>query len=189
MLYTLDNGIITTMHVSADDVATSLLSIANLNTGILPENALWYLRKELFSETAIFMPAGVHKVALALDPFKPPKRFVIPAPPLVFICASRQPPKVYAVKERPKSFDTPIFNAPFYNIYHDGRTCAGTNQYPEDVALIPASFFMSFFSLSLERRASVKHPDSLYALWMDLKGKKDYPLNDLVPCGALKDVV
>jgi hypothetical protein len=189
MLYTLDNGVITALHVSADDVATSLLSIANLSTGLLPENALWHVRRELECETAIYEPPRVRRLAVALEAFKAPERFTIPVPPLIFICNPRKPPRVFAVKRRPQKPDEPLFSAPFFNIYSDGRSCPGTQAYPEDVGKIPEMFFVSFFSLSLLRKVSVAHPDSIYALWKSLEGQKEYPLDDLVKCGTLKDVL
>jgi hypothetical protein len=48
---------------------------------------------------------------------------------------------------------------------------------------------MCFFSLAVFNKPSKSHPDSLYALWKELNGKKEYPLDDLVPMGILKDMV
>ena len=47
---------------------------------------------------------------------------------------------------------------------------------------MPESFFRSFFSLTGDsRERSKKHPDNLQALWEELDGKTEYPVEDLVP--------
>ncbi len=189
MLYLIENGIITAQHVSADDVATSLLSVAQLFTGVLPKDTLWYIRKELATETAIYEGPRLRQVAIVTKPLEPPERFTIPTPGLIFICTPGQPPRVFAVKSRPEHMEWPVYRAPFYNIYHDGRSCAGTNQYPENIAEIPNNFFMSFFSLGLFTKSSQSHPDSLYALYQELDGKKEYPMGDLVAAGTIKEII
>lgn len=189
MLYLIESGVITAQHVSPDDVATSLLSVAQLFTGILPPNTLWHIRKELVTETAIYEAPRVRKVALVTKPLEPPERFTIPVPGLIFICRPSFPPRVFAVKSRPRHENWQIYHAPFFNVYYDGRTCAGTNKYPEDVAKIPESFFMSFFSLEVTFQCSKRHPDSTYSLWKELNGKKKYPTDDLIEAGKLKDII
>lgn len=190
MLYTLDSGTITAQHVSADDVATSLLSVAQLFTGLLPEGCLWYIQKDGKKETAIYQEPRIRQVAIETKPLEPPERFTIPVPGLIFCCTPREPPRVFAVKHRPVSMETDVYSAPFHNTYWDGKTCAGTQQYNEDVWKIPDEFFLSFFSLYLgSGKRSVSHPDSLYALYKELEGKKEYPADDLVKYKTLKEII
>ncbi|MDD5060744.1 MAG: hypothetical protein PHN44_00490 [Candidatus Marinimicrobia bacterium] len=189
MLYILEKNLITAQHVSPEDVAASLLSVAQLFTGMLPPNTLWYTRKELHAETAIYVSPGKHRVAVVTKPLEPPERFMIPMPGLVFICSSGQPPKVFAVKERPETMECPVYGAPLFNVYSDGRTCNGTHQYNENVSKIPEEFFTCFFSLTTFNKFSKSHPDSLYNLWKELEGKDKYPLDDLVQAGKIKDII
>ncbi|MFH1031081.1 MAG: hypothetical protein V1767_00720 [Chloroflexota bacterium] len=189
MLYIVENGLITAMHVSPDDVASSLLSVTQLSTGLLPLNTLWYIRKELETEIAIYYPPHIRKLAIVTEALKPPERFTLPLPGLIFLCVSKRAPKVWAVKGRPASMESELFAAPFPNTYQDARTCAGTQAYNEDVSKIPEEFFMSFFSLSVFNKPSKSHPDSLYALWKELNGKKEWPMDDLQHWGQIKEVM
>ncbi len=189
MLYTLDDGMITAQHVSADDVATSLLSVAQFFTGILPAGVLWYIRKEAKIEVALYEGPRIRQIAVETAPLKPPERFKIPTPGLIFICTPQQAPRIFAAKSRPSSMESDVFNAPYNNIYADARTCAGTQQYNEDISKIPDEFFNSFFSLHLGDKRSKSHPASLFALYKELDGKKDYPMDDLTPYGKIKDII
>lgn len=189
MLFLIEKGIITTRHVSPDDVATSLLSIAHLKTGILPRNTLWYTQKDLGTETAIYEPPQIRRLAVVTKPLEPPIRFKIPLPGLIFICSPRTPPKVWAVKTRPTNPGSQVFNAPFFNLYSDGTSCAGTHSYPEKIAEIPEAFFISYFTLFSGSQRSKRHPDSLFKLWEELDGQKKYPTDDLVHFGMLGDIL
>ena len=72
--------------------------------------------------------------------------------------------------------------SPAFNVFRDGRVCPGSHRFPEEVGLIPESFFQSFFSLTGDiRDRSKKHPDNLQALWEEIDGKTEYPMEDLVP--------
>jgi hypothetical protein len=111
-------------------------------------------------------------------------------PGFIFICRPRQAPCIYAAKRRPESPKDEVYHAPLFNVFGDGRTCAGSHRYPEKIEEIPQSFFSSFFSIDgATHGRSKKHPDSLYALWEELDGKKRYPLGDLVPWGRVEDVM
>ena len=87
-----------------------------------------------------------------------------------------------AALERPTKPEQQLYRAPAFNVFRDGRVCPGSHRFPEDVGLIPESFFQSFFSLTGDtRERSKRHPDNLQALWEELDGKADYPVEDLVP--------
>ena len=84
--------------------------------------------------------------------------------------------------ERPAEPEQQLFRAPAFNVFRDGRVCPGSHRFPEDVGLIPESFFQSFFSLTGDtRNRSKKHPDNLIALWEEIDGTTAYPMEDLVP--------
>ena len=67
-------------------------------------------------------------------------------------------------------------------MFSDGRACPGSHKFPEEVGLIPESFFQSYFSGTGDsRNRSRKHPDNLHSLWEELDGMAEYPVEDLVP--------
>jgi len=190
ILYLLDRGVVTAKVVSARDIALALLGTVPLRSGLLPRNTLWWAQGKEGVEVAIWQPPTVKKVALQLEAFKPPKRFKLPLPGLIFICSPGRAPRVYAAKRRPKGLEDEVYHAPLFNLFWDGRSCPGTHKYPEDVSQIPHSFFQSFFTPTADTRGrSKKYPDDLLKLWEELDGKKRYPLSDLVLLGKIEEVM
>ena len=103
-------------------------------------------------------------------------------PGLVFVCSPGRAPWVYTATERPTDPEQQLFRAPALNVFRDGRVCPGSHRFPDEVGLIPESFFHSYFSLTGDTRTrSKKHPDNLQALWEEINGKNEYPTKDLVP--------
>ena len=130
----------------------------------------------------LWRPPKVWPVALQREAFKPPARLRVPMPGLVFDCSPGRAPWVYAAKSRPTGAEHPLYRAPAFNVFGDGRVCPGSHTFPEEVGMIPDSFFQSFFSMTGDTRdRSKKHPDNLHALWEELDGKRKYPTEDLVP--------
>ena len=190
VLHLLGEGEISTKLVSAGDVVLALLREVPLTSGLLPKGTLWWSQTRDGPEVALWRSARVWKVALVTEPLKPPRRLALPMPGLIFICQPARPPKVFAVKKRPRSTDDEVYHAPIFNLFGDGRTCPGTHQFPENIQDIPESFFTSFFTTeAVPWGRSQRHPDSLESLWDELDGKKRYCFEDLVPCGRVKDIM
>ena len=168
--------------VSADEIASVFTQHLGFSSGLLPQDALWWGQGETGQVVALWRPPQVWPVALQREAFKPPARLRLPMPGLVFVCSPGRAPWVYAALNRPAHPEQQLYRAPAFNVFRDGRACPGSHRFPEEVGLIPESFFQSFFSTTgdtLER--SKKHPDNLQALWEDLDGKTEYPTEDLVP--------
>ncbi|GAI60671.1 unnamed protein product [marine sediment metagenome] len=190
VMYVMADGIITTKMVSAQDIALALLRDIPLGSGVLPENTLWWQhRQDGEPVVALWRPPQVWPAALQLEPFKPPRRFKLPMPGLIFICRPGSPPGVVAAKKRPTTPEDPIFRAPLYNVYTDGNTCPGSHKYSEGVSKIPEEFFMSFFTQALGGEVSRKHGHDLLKLWESIDGKRRYPLRDLMPCGKVANLL
>jgi hypothetical protein len=176
--------------VSSQDVALALLRDIPLGSGVLPENALWWQhRQDGAPVVALWRPPQVWPVALQLEPFKPPRRFRLPMPGLIFICRPGSPPRIVAVKKRPTTSEEPVYRAPLYNVYTDGKTCPGSHRYSDDISKIPKEFFTAFFTQSLGGEVSRSHGHDLLKLWESIDGKKRYPLRDLMPCGKVADLL
>jgi hypothetical protein len=189
LLHVVQEGAISTRMVSPRDIATAFLSNIPLHSGLLPPDTLWW-RQDTVIEVGLWVKPRIWPIALALKPDEPPRRFKLPMPGFIFVCRPRQAPRIYAVKKRPEKLDDTVYHAPLFNVFNDGRTCAGSHRYPDKIEEVPESFFTSFFSLETSAVSrSKKHPDSLYALWEELDGKKSYPLGDLVPWGTVEKVI
>ena len=176
--------------VSPRDMAFALAKELAYASGILPEKTLWWQNTSVGEVTALWEPPQVWKVALAQSVQGPPRRFKLPMPGLIFLCRPGQTPWVYAAKKRPKSKTERVFKAPLCNIFEDGKVCAGNHKFPMEVAEIPRSFFMSFFTASADIvNRSVKHPRSIVELWEEIDGKDEFPLDDLVAHGTVNDLM
>ena len=168
--------------VSADEIASVFTRHMGFSSGLLPEETLWWNQGETGQVVALWRRPQVWPVALQREAFKPPARLRLPMPGLVFVCSPGRAPWVYAAPSRPADPEQQLFRAPAFNVFRDGRACPGSHHFPEDVGLIPESFFQSYFSLTGDsRERSKKHPDNLQALWEEIDGKTEYPAEDLVP--------
>ena len=168
--------------VSADEIANVFIRHLGFSSGLLPDNALWWNQGETGRVVALWRPPQVWAVALQREAFQPPARLRLPMPGLVFVCSPGRAPWVYAALERPTDSEQQLYRAPAFNVFRDGRVCPGSHRFPEEVGRIPESFFQSFFSLTGDSQGrSKQHPDNLQALWEELDGKSDYPVEDLVP--------
>ena len=168
--------------VSADEIANVFTRHLGFASGLLPENALWWSQGETGKVVALWRPPQVWPVALQREAFQPPDRLRLPMPGLVFLCSPARAPWVYAALERPTDTEQQLYRAPAFNVFRDGRTCPGSHRFPEEVGNIPDSFFQSFFSLTGDTKdRSKQYPDNLQALWEELDGQTDYPVEDLVP--------
>lgn len=179
-----------TQVVSALDIANALTNHLGVGTGLLPENCLWWRNTRLGPVYAIYVEPHIQKLAIQVDISKPAKRFKIPLPGLIFLCIPSRPPWVYAVAKRPNNDLEPVFKAPLLNTYANGSTCGGNNKYPADIPGIIESFFVSFFSNAAEISGrSRKHPHSIADLWKELDGKTEFPMDDLISHGFVRDLI
>ena len=167
--------------VSADAIANVFTQHLGFSSGLLPLETLWWNQGETGQVVALWRPPKVWSVTLQREAFKPPARLRLPMPGLVFVCSPGRAPWVYAALSRPTDPEQHLFRAPAFNVFRDGRVCPGSHRFPEEVGLMPESFFQSYFSLTGDSRdRSKKHADNLQALWEELDGTTAYPMEDLV---------
>ena len=168
--------------VSADEIANVFTQHLGFSSGLLPQETLWWNQGETGQVVALWRSPRVWPVALQREAFQPPDRLRLPMPGLVFVCSPGRAPWAYAALDRPTCPEQQLFRIPAFNVFGDGRVCPGSHRFPEQVGLIPESFFQSFFSLTGDsHNRSKRHPDNLPALWEELDGKTEYPVEDLVP--------
>lgn len=193
VLQSYENDLTSTRIVSPIDVARALQGNVPISTGLLPEDALAWFSAGDGPQVLLWRKPGVWKAALILEPMKPPVRFDLPMPGLIFQASPRREPWVWAVrtKSRPTSEGTQLYRAPLYNVFASGLTCPGNHRYPADIAEAPEQFFLSYFSLAGDHNGrSQKYPNDLKALWAEINGTADYPLDDLIDASAtIKDVL
>ena len=190
VLTVFENGQNTVRLVSATDVALAIARDSEFSSGFLPRDALWWRSGRNGQEVAVWRPPRVWRVALMAEPLKPPRRFSLPMPGLVFICSRGNPPGVWAAKRRPASPEDLVYKAPAFNIFSSGLSCQGTHHYGAELNQLPEEFFASFFSPTGDpKNRSIRHPDNLLALWEELDGREKYPNDDLVEYCRVKDLL
>ena len=176
--------------VDATQVALAIARDGEFSSGLLPKDALWWQSSREGSGVAVWRPPKIWRVALMTEPLKPPRRFSLPMPGLVFIVAKGHPPGVFAAKRRPQSEQDRIYKAPAFNIFSSGLSCQGTHHYGADLNLLPEEFFQAFFSPAGDTQGrSKKHPKNLLALWEELDGQAKYPTDDLVEFGRVSELL
>lgn len=187
-----EGDVSSTKLVSAMDVAHALANELNFCTGLLPENTLWWKNTRSGPQFAFWVEPQVHKLALQIDPEKPARRFNIPLPGLIFVCSPCRPPWIFASKSKPTKETDMLYKAPLLNVFDNGRSCPGSNKYPERVQDIVQGFFLSFFSNTADLgNRSKKYPKSILDMWESLEKNKasKYPLEDLVEHCTVKDAM
>jgi len=185
-----ENEAVTIKVVSAMDVAHALASELSFGSGLLPPNALWWRSARSGTMVAVYEAPRIRILAMQTDIKKPPKRYKIPLPGLIFICQPGTPPWVYAVKKKPTKETDAIFAAPVANLFANGRSCPGSHKYPNRVADMVESFFTSFFSPTADLHGrSVKFPQNVVHLWEFLDKKKRFPMDDLMKLGTIRDLM
>ena len=182
--------IVTTKQVDAMDVAYTLASDLSFGSGLLPPDTLWWQNTRRGPVFALYVEPQIRKLALQEDIKKPPQRFSIPLPGLIFLCNPGQAPWVYAVKKRPAKETEIVYRAPLANIFNNGRSCPGSHQYPARISDVVPSFFVSFFSATADlSHRSQKYPKNVLQLWKYLDGKKEFPNDDLIEHGTIADLM
>lgn len=176
--------------VSAMDIAHVLARELTFGTGILPPNTLWWRSTKTGSITAIYVEPHLRQVALQVNTNNPPERYKIPLPGLIFLCKSGAAPWVFAVKRKPRKETDQVYRAPLANVFNNGLSCPGTNKYPTKVEDTIESFFISFFTPTADLlNRSRRFPQNILKLWKELDGKKEYPMDDLIEHGTIKDLL
>jgi hypothetical protein len=113
--------IVTTKQVDAMEVAHALANDLSFGSGLLPSDTLWWQNTRSGPVFALYVEPKIWKLALQEDIKKPPQRFNIPLPGLIFLCLPGQAPWVYAVKKRPTKETDIVYRAPLANIFNTQR--------------------------------------------------------------------
>ena len=190
VMHKIEEGVISNRTVSPLAIASAMTREITFSSGLLPVGALWWSHSRWGDLVALWRKPQVTRVAIQLDPFKPPARFTLPMPGLVFICQPSRAPWVFAAKKRPTSPKDLLYHCPTFNVYSGGHVCPGNHDFPADLTKIPESFFQSHFSVTGDpANRSVKYNGNMMALWEELDGQRKYPLSDLVKWGPVSKIL
>ena len=190
ILHDYGERVVRTKRVSALDVAHALARELDLDTGLLPPDTLWWARTSSGVRVAVWRGSGVWTVRLRTSYDGEPREYRLPMPGLVFVC-DHAAPYVFAAKARPTSPEDQLFHAPAFNVFPTGGVCTGTHTFPAEPERVPEAFFESYFAAGhgSGHGRSRSHPDDLLALWEELDGRQEFPLDDLVPVLRVVDAM
>ena len=192
VLHDYADGVARVRVVSALDVAHALARELDLDSGLLPPEALWWAKTAGGTRVAVWREPRVWTVRLRERYDAPPRRLRLPMPGLVFVCLpARQAPYVFAAARRPRAPDDQLYRCPTYNVFASGRVCIGSHAFPADAGTVPEEFFRSYFSATGDtgRGKSRRFPEDIGELWAQLHRRPTFPLDDLVPQLTVADAL
>jgi PRTRC genetic system protein B len=154
---------------------------AGLNVEILPEVVISISPRHL----VWWKPAGRSRIWMNNQEIGKRSK-IVPHPALLFMVVGKEF-YVFALKENQRpTATTPLYYAPYFNIYDEGKICMGNVLLPEKITVtsIPAlekAFFESEFTHPNGREKKIAYQRGEYAFWKDmLDGKFDCFPNELL---------
>jgi PRTRC genetic system protein B len=165
--------------VDPAEVAAALAGL-NLTSNLLPENCLFWGKKNGADRLGIYLPPQVWLVTVRDEPLA----WRVPLPGLIFTGHDYQY-NLWAVSERPSDRQAPLYMAPCPNVQPEG-VCRGNAPFPRAGATTiyqaVEAFFSSKFNRDLSNQKSQAYPDCVLDQWRTLHqaGAESYPAADLV---------
>lgn len=162
--------------------------------GLLPPNVI-YVRQQVNGFALWYTPPMENQLFFTESNGIPNGKAHLPA---LLWKASNNSLSVFALKGKNRpNLNTPLYHAPFFNIYAGGNVCMGTvnihiapqTRLEEFMLLWQDYFFLSDFSHSINGNSSTRTDTG--TLWRSLIGSgKAFPQGELVPNGhTLKDML
>ncbi len=185
--------------VDPAQIAEALAAKTRFDTGFLNPNTICVCAEGLTRTVVEYRPP--QKTALHIDGSDAPFRVSLPGLVMIRTTTASEHPKysVFAVKDRPASFQAPLFFAPLPNTYMDGAVCWGSVQQVSPEALAGSDlaedwrmYLGSLFTAHSVSGKSRSQPQDIRKKLIELDARKarSYPKRDLIPTKAtLADVL
>ncbi|MCI0580180.1 MAG: prokaryotic E2 ligase family D protein [Chloroflexi bacterium] len=181
-----EDGRVTTYPVAIHDVVSACARV-ELGSGLLPPGVLFWKQQAGQLALGLHVPARRWRVQCDAPGGQGVKSYHVPMPPLVF-AGRGMSYHVFAVKKRPEREGDRLYHAPCPNVQGYGAICPGNTPFP---VCSPQSIqtalrlFMegSLFDAHLSGGKCRRYPDDVRRLWLELEGKKSFPLAELVATG------
>jgi hypothetical protein len=187
-----EDGRITTFPVSVHDVVIACTKV-EVSSGLLPANTLFWKQRANQAVLGIYVPARRWQVQCEAAGGSNNQSYHLPMPPFVF-AGSGTAYQIFAVKKRPKigsehshgSDRIRLYHAPCPNVYSNGSICRGNTPFPicspQTIHQALALFMEgSLFNADLASDRCQSYPDDVRRLWVELDGRKRFPLSELAP--------
>lgn len=174
------DGSTTAYPVDPRDVATTLGHLP-ATSGLLPRNALFWLRYNGTSCLGIYVPPRRWRI------HTPDRQYRLPLPPLILVGMGTRY-HLLAVTASPTE-SSRLYFPPLPNIMADASVCPGNSQFPicSTETIYPALQLIlegsAFNNHAIQKRCH-KYPDDVRHLWHELDGRRRFPLAELVATNA-----
>ncbi len=140
VLHDYADGVARARVVSALDIAHALARELDLDSGLLPLEALWWAKTAGGTRVAVWREPRVWTVRLRERADAPPRRLRLPMPGLVFVCLpARQAPYVFAAARRPRTLDDRLYRCPTYNVFASAASAPARTPSPPTPGRSPRS--------------------------------------------------
>lgn len=180
-------GLAQTRLVHPEDLAAAFAGWRTVDTGLLGPDTLFVATVGRATCTAVWVPPRVWEAAI-MRGGQVTHRLRLPMPGAIALSSSDRRFALFAAKERPGpgrgGLAVELFRFPAFNLHTNHTICTGSHPFSGDPWRLAEEFFASYFATEITGRGcSRRHPHDLLALWEELDGRADYPLDDLVPAG------
>ena len=176
-----------TRLVHPEDLAAAFAGWRTVDTGLLGPDTLFVATVGRATCTAVWVPPRVWATAIMRGGLVT-HRLRLPMPGAIALTSSDRRFALFAARERPepgrRGLGVELFRFPAFNLHTNHTVCTGSHPFTGDPWRLAEEFFASYFATEITGRGcSRRHPHDLLALWEELDGRADYPLDDLVPAG------
>lgn len=183
----------------AQALAKTMHAFTGADTGFLaPQSILngdvLYLSTGETGRAIWYTPAGHRQLLFSESLNIPCGQFQLPA---LIWCATATELRLFAIRDfhTPKQ-ETPLYHAPFFNLYRNGKVCMGTvnKRFPPDCSLEEFRhrwqeyFFNSYFTHLIDQHIPIK---DIVSLWQNLgRTGAPFPTSKLKPASlTLKNLL
>lgn len=140
----------------------------------------------------LFIPARVHQLAIEAGRKGRLATLAVPLPSLVFFGMAKAF-HIWAMKETAFNSTARLFRCPTPNVFESGLVCWGNNKPPRaggaTIAKAWDLFITSAFSSHAANEKSRSHREDVRGLLMTLRGKRKFPLAELVGAGGTAQAI
>lgn len=177
--------------VTANDVAAAFTN-TEIDTGWMPAGVVRY-GHEARGRWFVYSPPAqkIHITLAAVDDGVSEQQITVPVPRTVMLGVGQEY-YLWCIKTKHFEHDAVIFNAPFPNLYPDGKICWGNNTAPDadpkSARLAWELFFSTPFNNHLVNGKSHSQRNDVRRLLRQMDGKNAWPADEWVNIRGAKTV-
>ena len=177
------DGAHTEFPVDPDELSRALSAKTVFTTGLMTDDII-YMRQEGVKQTVVsYRPR--QRTGIWLEGYDEALRVPLPDLLLIQITTDGKTPdySLFAVKERPRTLDAPLFHVPLPNVFSSGNICWGNIQLKQSSHVDWQTLLGTRFGSHAVSGKSRQYRDDVRKMLLDLNGnqrRRVYPRSDLI---------